>query len=79
MKFKLLPAALLSAFLMGCATPLPAPQPTQISPSLMAPCPPYLAPVLTTWGDLATAFSELLADHRDCRARHRALANAIKP
>ena len=78
MRSKLTLCALTAPFLWGCATPLPAPQPSQISPSLTVHCPPHLQRALITWGDLATDYSELLAEHQDCRARHKALSDATK-
>ena len=79
MKSSLMRTAALTLCLPGCATLSPAPAPTQISPSLTAPCPPHLPRELATWGDLALDYSEALAELRDCRARHRALADAVGP
>lgn len=63
--------------LTACALPSSAPPPATISPALLAPCPPPVPRALTTWGDLATAYSDASADWADCRARHRALAEAV--
>ena len=69
--------ALASVYLTGCATPLPAPA-SRISPSLTAPCPPYLPRALVTWGDLAQSYAEAMGELSDCRARQKALADAVK-
>lgn len=69
--------AALALCLQACATPSPRPPPTQISPSLTVPCPPHLARALETYGDVALDYSEVLAELKDCRARHRALAEAV--
>jgi hypothetical protein len=74
-RFEPIPTALLALFLTGCAAPLSVP-PTPISPSLMAPCPPHLPPVLLTWGDVAQGYAQALAELADCRSRHRALSDA---
>lgn len=76
MKFASLASAQALLCLTACATPLPAPQPTPISPALLAPCPPHLQRALATWGDLALDYAETLAELADCRLRHRALADA---
>lgn len=71
--------ALLGLCLTGCAAPSPTPQPAPVSPSLLAPCPPHLQRQLATWGDLAQDYADLLGELSDCRARHRALADAVSP
>lgn len=77
MKSRPMPTALLALCLTACATPSSAPPaPAPISPSLTAPCPPHLPPVLQTWGDVAQAYAQALGELADCRARHRALADA---
>lgn len=78
MRFKPILCALTSLCLLGCALPLQV-KPTVISPSLLAPCPPHLQRELSTWGALAEDYSEALAELQDCAARHRALAEAVKP
>lgn len=69
--------AALASCLAACAAPSSTPPPaTPISPSLLAPCPPHLQRALATWGDLAQDYADLAAELADCRARHRALADA---
>lgn len=70
-------AALSSLCLSSCATLSSAPQSTPVSPSLTAPCPPHLQRELSTWSDLAIDYSEALAELADCRARQKALAEAV--
>ncbi len=77
MRYKPILIAANVLYLTGCATLSPAPQPTTISPSLTAPCPPHLQRDLSTWGSLALDYSEALAELADCRARHKALAEAV--
>ena len=76
MKYRPIQIALLASSLAACATPSLPPQPTPISPALLAPCPPHLQRALVTWGDLAMDYAETLAELADCRLRHRALADA---
>ena len=77
MKSKPIWIALLALCLTACATPSPPPRPTLISPTLTVPCPPHLPRALVTWGDLALDYAEALAVLRECRARHKALSNAV--
>ena len=80
MKYRPTPIALLASCLAACAAPSSTPPPaTPISPSLLAPCPPHLQRALLTWGDLAQGYAEALSELADCRARHRALAEAAGP
>lgn len=77
MKSKPILTALLASCLTACAAPSSTlPPATPISPSLTAPCPPHLPPALQTWGDVAQAYAQALGELADCRARHRALADA---
>lgn len=71
--------ALLALCLQACATRSSPPAPTLLSPVLLAPCPPHLQRVLSTWGDLALDYRETLQELRECAARHKALAEAVKP
>lgn len=65
--------------LSACAAPSSTPAPTPpISPSLLAPCPPHLQRPLTTWGDLAQDYAEILFELAECRSRHRALVDAVQ-
>lgn len=77
MLFKPTLIAAASLCLQSCATLSPAPQEVAISPSLLARCPPHLQRQLTSWGDLVIDYSEALAELADCRARHKALAEAV--
>lgn len=79
MKFKPIQIVLLASCLTACATPSLPPPALPISPSLLAPCPPHLQRPLETWGDLALEYSDLLAELRDCAARHKALSTAVQP
>lgn len=69
--------AALVLFLQGCATLSPAPVAPTIPASLTRPCRPHLQRELVTYGDLALDYSEALAELAECRARHRALADAV--
>lgn len=77
MKSKPILIAAAALCLTACATPSSAPPPPPpISPSLTAPCPPHLPPALQTWGDVTQAYAQALGELAECRARHRALADA---
>lgn len=76
MKYRPIPIAAAALCLTACAAPSLPPQPTPISPALLAPCPPHLQRALQTWGDLALDYADTLTELADCRARHRALADA---
>ncbi len=45
---------------------------------LLQQCPPHLQRELTTYGDVALDYSEALAELAECRAKHRALADAVR-
>lgn len=77
MKFSWLVSAQALLYLTACATPSLPPQPTPISPALLAPCPPHLQRPLLTWADVAMDYADLLGELADCRSRHRALADAV--
>lgn len=79
MKSRLILIVPLALCLLGCATPSPLPLPTLVSPSLTVPCPPLLPRALDSWGDLALAYADALADLKECRARHQALVRAVAP
>lgn len=77
MRYRPILIALAALCLSACAAPSNAPQPTPISPALLSPCPPHLQRPLATWGDLAQDYAETLAELAECRARHRALVEAV--
>lgn len=77
MKYRSTLTAASVLFLSACALPLPPQQPTIIPASLTVPCPPHLVRNLETWGDLVLDYRDSLAELADCRARHRALSEAV--
>ncbi len=79
MKLPLMIPALALFCLQGCATLSPAPAPTRTDPSLLSPCSAHLQRTLGTFGDALLDYSELLAEHRECRRKHQALADAVRP
>ena len=83
MFWKLSVSGLALLFLSACASNSPAPvqilvQQNPIPPSLTELCPPLEHPSLRTNEDLVRSYLTALQWGSDCRARHKALADAVK-
>jgi len=77
-RWKLIALGPLCLSLTGCAPFLTKRAPQLVPPSLTVPCPEFLDPEIKTNGGLAKAYVSALDWGSDCRARHRALADAVK-
>ena len=77
----MLPSRLLTGALLlsltACGTLSPPPSPTLVPPSLLSPCPPFMAREIRTNLDLALDYASALDWGSDCRAKHKQLADSI--